>query len=77
MPSCYFPTIISMSYIKKDLGFGYDAPPANKGKIEYHQGLLYVPSKHLKSRWIIILEANPAERDINLAGPRKLLALVV
>lgn len=77
MPLCYFPTIISMSYIKKDLGVGYDAPPSNKGKIEYHQGLLYVPFKHLKSRWIIILEANPPKRDMNLAGSRKFLALVV
>ena len=76
-PVCYFPRMISMSYIKKDLGVEYDAPPSNKGKIEYHQGLLDVPFKHLKSRWIIILEANPPKRDLNLAGSRKFLALIV
>ena len=74
---CCFPTIISMCYIKKDLGVEYDAPPSNTGKIEYHQGLLYVPFKHLKSRWIIIVVANPPKRDMNLAGSRKFLVLIV
>ena len=76
-PFCYFPTIISMSYITKDLGVGYNAAPSNKGKIEYHQRLLYVPVKHLKSRWIIIIVANPPKRDMNLEGSRKFLGLVV
>jgi len=51
--------------------------PATRGKFKIIRACYIVPFKHLKSRWIIIVVANPPKRDMNLAGSRKFLALVV